>query len=37
MGLNEHFEFIGGENYTITLKRELIPKGEEFQVILLGP
>ena len=38
MNLNEHFEFMGGgESYNIGLKKESIPKGEEFQVILLGP
>ena len=37
LNLNEHFEFIGGENYTIALKKENVFVDEGIQVVLLGP
>ena len=38
IGLNEHFEFIGGgEAYNLAIKRDSIPQNEYIQVILLGP
>ena len=38
IGLNEHFEFIGGgEAYNLVLKRDSIPRNEYIQVVLLGP
>ena len=36
LNLNEHFQFIGGENYTIALKKEDIFDKKGIQVILLG-
>ena len=37
LNLNEHFEFFGGENYTIALKKENVFVNEGIQVVLLGP
>ena len=37
LNLNEHFEFIGGENYTIALNKNDVFENEAIQVVLLGP
>jgi hypothetical protein len=36
MNLNGHFEFIGGSNYTIALKKSDIKKEDRMQLVLLG-
>ena len=36
MNLNGHFEFIGGSNYTIAIKKKNFLQNDKLQVILLG-
>ena len=37
MDANDHFEFIGGDYYTLAFLRETIEQSQSIQLVLLGP